>query len=586
MDVVQSIWVSSVTGAGLFMSVGLLVSRAFPPKAGPSQLQQGESEARQRAEAQIAAYQKQSEEAARQLAEERSQGAALRARIQSDAHAGEQLQNERRLRDEARQEAQRLTASLTRLEAEATQLRAAAGAASRAGDSRQLTDENGRLRAQLGQLSNEIEAYRGQLQQRDGELHAIRAQLAASEARGATVQKQVQAAEGQIQRGREQLQELQNARARAEAEVAQLRESIKNAGQAATGGAAAATARVQQLEAKVAELTRKAGEADARQREVQQLTAQLTAAQAKSNEAQQLTQQLAAAQARLSQVDAKEAQQLSVAQAHAAQAQQLAQQLTTAQGQIRDARAALVSAENRAQEAVRLRDDNAALRAQVAELQKGGQEAPSSLSDGQRRDVEMSLKARALAQRNEEFDIHIAEIESLRNKVDNLTDAANETASLRERVRELEAQGYAAQIVRGDGWTKRPAKTNAGPDRLENMLQNKLEALVTDTTGGRTAVLADLRGLLIAASGDTSFQDELAAAASLTTYTTTRLQELFPMGKPLALEMMDVNRVLLRVDWLHMDDDAFLLTTVGLAPEPTAVREAHARGIMDELSGD
>ncbi len=105
MDVVQSIWVSSVTGAGLFMSVGLLVSRAFPPKAGPNPLQQGESEARQRAEAQIAAYQKQSEEAARQLAEERSQGAALRARIQSDAHAGEQLQNERRLRDEARQEA-------------------------------------------------------------------------------------------------------------------------------------------------------------------------------------------------------------------------------------------------------------------------------------------------------------------------------------------------------------------------------------------------------------------------------------------------------------------------------------------------
>jgi chromosome segregation ATPase/predicted regulator of Ras-like GTPase activity (Roadblock/LC7/MglB family) len=603
MDVVQSIWVSSVTGAGLFMSVGLLVSRAFPPKAGPNPLQQGESEARQLAEAQIAAYQKQNEEAARQLAEERSQGAALRARIQSDAQTGEQLQNERRLRDEARQEAQRLTASLTRLEAEATQLRAAAGNAGRAGDSRQLADENGRLRAQLGQLSNEIEAYRGQHQQRDAELHAmraqlqqrdaelqaIRAQLATSESRGSMAQKQVQAAEGQIQRGREQLQELQNARARAEAEVAQLRESIKNAGQAATGGAAAATARVQQLEAKVAELTRKASEGEARQREVQQLTTQLTAAQAKSNEATQLAQQLAAAQARLTQVDAKEAQQLSVAQAHATQAQQLAQQLTTAQGQIRDARAALVSAENRAQEAVRLRDDNTALRAQIAELQKsGGQDSSSSssLSEGQRRDVEMALKARALAQRNEEFDIHIAEIESLRTKVDNLTDAANETVSLRERVRELEAQGYAAQIVRGDGWTKRPAKTNAGPDRLENMLQNKLEALVTDTKGGRTAVLADLRGLLIAASGDTSFQDELAAAASLTTYTTTRLQELFPMGKPLALEMMDVNRVLLRVDWLHMDDDAFLLTTVGLAPEPTAVREGHARGIMDELAGD
>src|SRR5512132_2449613 len=383
MDVVQSIWVSSVTGAGLFMSVGLLVSRAFPPKAGPNPEQQGEREARQLAEAQIASYQKQNEEAARQLAEERSQGAALRARIQSDAQAGEQLQNERRLRDEARQEAQRLSASLSRLEAEATQLRAAAGAAGRGGDSRQLADENGRFRAQVGQLGGEIEAYRAQLQQRDAELNAIRAQLATSESRGSMAQKQVQAAEGQIQRGREQLQELQGARARAEAEVAQLRESIKNAGQTAAGGASAAAARVQQLEAKVAELQRKASEADARQREVQQLTAQLAAAQAKSNEAQQLAQQLAAAQARLAQVDAKEAQQLAVAQAHANQAQQLAQQLTTAQGQIRDARAALVSAETRSQEAVRLREENAAMRAQIAELQKAaGQEAPNSLTDG------------------------------------------------------------------------------------------------------------------------------------------------------------------------------------------------------------
>ncbi|MEO5731117.1 MAG: hypothetical protein ABI134_16235, partial [Byssovorax sp.] len=434
--------------------------------------------------------------------------------------------------------------------------------------------------------SGEIEAYRAQLQQREAELNAIRAQLATSESRGSMAQKQAQTAEGQIQRGREQLQELQGARARAEAEVVQLRETIKNAGQAATGGASAATARVQQLEAKVAELQRKASEADARQREVQQLTAQLAAAQAKSNEAPHLAQQLAAAQARLAQVDAKEAQQLAVAQAHAGQAQQLAQQLTTAQGQIRDARAALVSAENRGQEAARLREDNTALRAQIAELQKASQDAPHGATEAQRRDVEMGLKARALAQRNEEFDIHIAEIESLRAKVDSLTDAANETVGLRERVRDLEAQGYAAQIARGDGWTKRPVKSNSGPDRLENMLQDKLEAVVTATTGCRTAVLADLRGLLIAASGDTKFQDELAAAASLTTYTTSRLQELFPMGKPMLMELVDINRVTLRVDWLHMDDDAFLLTTVGLAPDANPVREGHARAIMDELSGD
>jgi len=599
MDVVQSIWLSSITGAGLFMSVGLLVSRAFPPKAGPSLEQQaalqGESEARLRAEAQIAAFQQKHDEAGRQLADERSQGAALRAKIQSDARVGEQLHNEKRLREEAQQEVQRLSAGIARLESETMQLRAAAGAAGRAGDPRQLADENLRFRAQLGQLGGEIEAYRGQFQQREAELNALRQQLAASENNGAAAQKRIQAAEVQVQRARTQMEELQGARVRAEAEVVQLREGIKNAGQAATGGASAAATRVQQLEAKVAELQRKASEADARQREVQQLTAQLSAAQAKSNESQQLAQQLAAAQAQLAQVGPKEAQQLAVAQAHAAKAHQLAQQLSAAQTQIRDTRTELSNAEARAQEATRLRDENGALRTQIADLHKtnlsktepsmGEQSAPQSLADVQRHNVELSLKSRALAQRTAEFEVHAAEIESLRDKVEELTAAASETMELRAKVRDLEAQGFAIKLSRGDGWTKRPARSHDGPDRLESLLQDKLEALMTDTQGCRTAVLADLRGLLIAASGDVKYQDELAAAASLTTYTTERLRDLFPIGEPTAIEVVDVNRTMLRVDWLRVNEDTFLLTTVGVAPEMSASRAGHSDAIMGELDG-
>jgi predicted regulator of Ras-like GTPase activity (Roadblock/LC7/MglB family)/chromosome segregation ATPase len=601
MDVVQSIWLSSITGAGLFMSVGLLVSRAFPQKVGPSTEQQaalqGESEARLRAESQIAAFQQKTDEAGRQLADERSQAAALRSRIQSDARVGEQLNNEKRLRDEAQQEVQRLSAGIARLESEAMQLRAAAGSAGRAGDPRQLADENLRFRAQLGQLGGEIEAYRGQFQQREVELNALRQQLAASENNGAGAQKRIQAAEVQVQRARTQMEELQGARARAEAEVLQLREGLKNAGQASAGGASAsaAAARVPQLEAKVAELQRKANEADARQREVQQLTAQLSAVQAKSNDSSQLAQQLAAAQALLAQVGPKEAQQLAVAQAHAAKAHQLAQQLSAAQTQIRDARTELGNAEARAQEATRLRDENGALRTQIADLHKANLQktdvsrvdsgGPQSLAEAQRQNVELSLKSRALAQRTAEFEVHAAEIESLRDKVEMLTAAASETLELRAKVRDLEAQGFAIKLSNGDGWTKRPAKSHDGPDRLESMLQDKLEALMTDTQGCRTAVLADLRGLLIAASGDVKYQDELAAAASLTTYTTERLRDLFPIGEPTAIEVVDVNRTMLRVDWLRVNEDTFLLTTVGVAPEVSSRRTGHSDAIRAELDG-
>ena len=609
MDVVQSIWLSSITGAGLFMSVGLLVSRAFPPKAGPSMEQQaalqGESEARLRAESQIAAFQQRNDEAGRQLAEERSQGAALRAKIQSDARVGEQLHSEKRLREEAQQEVQRLSGGIARLEAEASQLRAAANAAGRAGDPRQLADENLRFRAQIGQLGGEIEAYRGQFQQREAELNALRQQLAASENNlrqqlaasennGSGAQKRVQAAETQVQRARAQIEELQGARARAEAEVVQLREAVKNAGQAA-GGATAAAARVQQLEAKVVELQRKANEGDARQREVQQLTAQLSALQAKGGDSQQLAQQLAAAQAQLAQVGPKEAQQLAVAQAHATKAHQLAQQLAAAQTQIRDARTELSNAEARAQEATRLRDENGALRTQLADMHKanlnktepsmGEPGAPQSLADVQRHSVELSIKSRALVQRTAEVELHVAEIESLRDKVHELTAAANETVELRAKLRNLEAQGFAIKLSTNEGWTKRPARSNDGPDRLESMLQDKLEGLMTDTQGCRTAVLADLRGLLIAASGDVTYQDELAAAASLTTYTTERLRDLFPIGEPATIEVVDVNRTMLRVDWLRVNEDSFLLTTVGVAPEMTAKRTGHSNAIMDELDG-
>src|SRR5262249_13576249 len=112
-----------------------------------------------------------------------------------------------------------------------------------------------------------------------------------------------------------------------------------------------------------------------------------------------------------------------------------------------------------------------------------------------------------------------------------------------------------------------------------------LEALVRDEAGCRTAVLADLRGLLIAASGDVTYQDELAAAASLTTYTTERIRQLVPMGGPYMIPLMDVDRVVIRTQWLRWQNDAFLLTTLGVAPEVADGRDERAQAIMSDLLG-
>lgn len=554
MDVVQWIGLSSVTGAVLFFLVGLLVSRAFPPKAGPSpelaSALQGEKEGRLRAEEQARALEHQHAEGARQLNEERSQAAALRAKLQTEGRASEQLHNESRLREQAQQEAQRLGAEaqrlaaiVARLESEAGQMRVSRPPV----DTKPLADENARLRAQVTQLGGDVETFRVRLQQREAELNEARAQ-----------QKQAAPAAAQP----------------------------------------AANARVQQLDAKVAELTRKATEADAKQRELttqltaaqtkaQQLAAvqqQLAAAQAQAKAAQQLQQQLAAAQAQVREAQ-QLAQQLAAAQAQVKEAQQLAQELIATQAQMRELREKLTAAESRSQEAPRLRDESAALRQQIKDLQKE-REPQQGLAEIQRRNVELSLKARALEQRSQEFEMQAAEIESLRTKVDQLQSAANETAALRSRVRDLEARGYADRAAKGEGTLRRPAR--AVPDeeqRLENMLEGNLEALVKEETGCRTAVLADLRGLLIAASGDITYQDELAAASSLTTYTTERIRQLIPMGEPLAIQFIDVNRVVLRIEWLRWQNDAFLLSTLGVAPETGAEREDRVQTIMSELLG-
>ena len=64
-----------------------------------------------------------------------------------------------------------------------------------------------------------------------------------------------------------------------------------------------------------------------------------------------------------------------------------------------------------------------------------------------------------------------------------------------------------------------------------------------------------------------------------------RIRQLVPMGEPLSIELMDVNRVVLRIHWLRWQNDAFLLTTLGVAPDAADVRDAHAQAIMSELVG-
>ncbi len=571
MDVVHLVQLSSVTGAGLFFSAGFLARKAFPSKDASAELEaalRGEKTARQQAEELAGTQEKLAKAQAQQLGQLQQQLAALQ-RQRDDAA--------RQLAEEKAQAAARVSA----LEAEAGQLRQAASAPRPAVNVAPLTDENARLRAQLSQASSEAEAYRAKLSQRDADLANIRAELASAQSLASTAEREVREAEAHAAQlkaaaGREKLLEQK---------IADLTARVSQS--------ASAQAQLQQVTAQLAASQAKAKEAQQSVQQIAPLQTQLAAAQAKLKEAQQGVQQLAVAQAQVRQLEqqlvavqertAQLEQQIAAAQVQNQKSQALAQELMATRAQMRDLRAQVAEAEARAKEAVRLREENSALRAQAAEPSRGA-DSQVSMADVQRRNVELSLKARVLEQRSAEFEMQAAEIESLRFKVDQLQSLASETVVLRERVLDLEAVSFARKVVEGKGSVSRPSRTD-GPTGLENQLERDLEVLVRGDTGCRTAVLADMRGLLIAATGDITYQDEIAAAASLTIYTTERLRQLVPMGEPASIRLVDVNHVALETRWLRWENDAFLLTTLGVAPDVHDQREEHVQKIISELLG-
>jgi hypothetical protein len=248
-----------------------------------------------------------------------------------------------------------------------------------------------------------------------------------------------------------------------------------------------------------------------------------------------------------------------------------------------DLRPRLGEAEARAADAARLREENAALEAAVAALEQARREAPD-LAEVQRRSLEVAMRTRAIEQREAEIDRKDRENVELRRKVEALAGSAHEVAELRARLRDLEARGYAERAHRSAPPPRRAAREPGAPE-LEASLTLGLESLRSAEDGCRVAVLSDMRGLLVAASGDAEHREELAAAACLTTSAIERLRQLVPLGEAASFAVVDENDVLFRTRWLRWEGECFLLCTMGAAARPEDGEVEALRGRIAELIG-
>ncbi len=549
MDVIHLFWLSLVVGAAVFFAAGVLLRdfvRPSPvpsiptPAANPDLIELDLSR--------------------RELAEVRAQlqkEAAIRQELEGQVRASSERANqeEERTQQYADQNAEtaHLAGEIVRLEAARSQ------------SERDLE----RLRAELKTLTER--------QKRATELEAsLRAQLSeAQRAREATEQK-LQAASSAPNVEVEKLQAkmaplelaLRDARAKTtglEAEVARHRENATNLEKArdkATEDLRATQDQLRTAKTQIAALESRAREVDSLRREKLALAEAAKEADALRAKSQELEAALEEAQAKIANLKAATEWAKGSDAERERDRIESENELREIQTQLREARAQIVTLESSVRDVERLRAENSSIRVELAELERQKAIDPGmDLPTFQRKNAELSLKERLFEQRMAEFERQAEENHALRMQVDSLETARSENEVLLRRIQSLEAHAFANQAPRRP--SQKPGLVHSIDPSHPDLIDKTLAELVRDA-GCHVAVLSDLRGLLIAAAGDHEYQEELAAAASLTTFATERMRELLPMSEPDVLEWVDTNQVALRASWLRTEDDAFLLTTMSL----------------------
>jgi predicted regulator of Ras-like GTPase activity (Roadblock/LC7/MglB family) len=254
-------------------------------------------------------------------------------------------------------------------------------------------------------------------------------------------------------------------------------------------------------------------------------------------------------------------------------------QLALAEKRTEGLRFELTIAQARAEDAAWLGTENIALRREVEERRL----AQVGFADVQRRNVELATQAHLVERRRGEIDGKEAENEALRRDVERLSIQAREVEELRAEVRDLTARGFALHLrATGPAPALQPARPKAG-QKLEEAIDVHLDELRRRRGSCKTAVLADVRGLLLASCGDATHDEALAAAVSMITETSERVRRILPLGEPLEIRLVDVNHAALTARWLRDDQETFLVGTLGVAREKADPRADTIEASISDL---
>jgi hypothetical protein len=192
---------------------------------------------------------------------------------------------------------------------------------------------------------------------------------------------------------------------------------------------------------------------------------------------------------------------------------------------------------------------------------------------------QVSLAGQRLDELSSELARKQGENDVLRRQLEKLSNAVAEADALRKKVRDLET---AARAPEQKAMTPSPAaaRPNAGRG-LSGAVEGRLDQLRLRRGSCQSAVLADTRGLLMASSGDTIHDEALAAAAAMLTEVGERTRGILPLGEPLEIRLMDVNRTVFTARWLRDAEETRLLGTLGVSRDRP---DAHADALESSVS--
>ena len=177
------------------------------------------------------------------------------------------------------------------------------------------------------------------------------------------------------------------------------------------------------------------------------------------------------------------------------------------------------------------------------------------------------------------------EMSALRQRADEVVRLRAENSALRMRLEErAKAAARAASPAPAPVAPPASARPREGQN-LEEVLAEQLEALRLLDAGCRTVVLSDMRGLVVASSGDTARDRDLAAVASLASDTPGRLRQILPFGEPVEIRFVDAHDAVFTARWLRGGHEGLLLSTLGAATAKPDPRAGAVRDALQNLLG-